>query len=232
MALVTAGPVVGQVSGRLGSNVFSRNRYGSYVRNGTIPITSTTEYALGAKARMTAATQAWQLLTAGQRLAWNQWGQSNPTVNRIGQSILLTGHAVFVGIHTRLAAGGFATILTPPMIPAPPPLITCALTADLVIAGWELVYTVATLDTNDVLWMEACVADSAGINYIENLIRFIGVSGLAEPSPYDNLTAIESRFGTLEVDNIVHLKVSVFNSVTGLLSAPLRCKATVVDTTI
>ena len=232
MALFIAGPVAGQVSGRLGSTVFAKNRYGSYIRQGTVPITSTTAFAIAAKARMTSATQAWQLLTAGQRLAWAQWGLANPTVNRLGQQIHLTGHAAFVGIYCRLTAGAFATITTPPMIPAPPPLITCTLTADLIIAGWELVYTVATLDTNDVLWMEAAVVDSAGINYIENLVRFIGVSGAAEASPYDNLTAIEARFGTLEVDNIVHLKVYVLNSLTGLLSAPLRCQATVVDTTV
>lgn len=232
MALIRPGGIVGQISGRIGGNVYSHNRYGSYIRNGTIPVTSTTSYALAAKARMTGGTQAWQLLTPGERLAWNEWAAQNPVVNRLGQSVLLTGHAAFVGPFCRLVAAGAATITTPPLVPAPPPLLTCSLVADLVTEGFLLTFTATPLDTNNVLWIEACVVDSTGINYIENLIRFVGVSAAAQASTFDPLTLIEARFGTLEVDNIVQLKVSVFNTLTGLLSAPLRCGDTVVDTTV
>lgn len=231
MALFIAGPVAGQVSGRVGSVVFAKNRSGSYIRQGTVPITSTTEYAIAAKARMTGATQSWQLLSAGQRLAWSEWALANPTVNRLGQQIHLTGHAAFVGIFCRLTAGAFGTITTPPLIPAPPPLTTCSLAADIGPGAFEITFTATPLDTYDVLWIEACVVDSAGINYIENLLRFIGVSSSAQATGFDPMALIEARFGTLEVGNIIQLKVYVLTATTGLLSAPLRCQATVIDTT-
>jgi len=232
MALFIAGPVAGQVSGRIGSTVFAKNRSGSYIRQGTVPITSTTSYAMAAKARMTAATQAWQLLTAGQRLAWAEWANANPTVNRLGQQIHLTGHAAFVGIFCRLTAAALSTLTTPPILPAPAPLVTCTFDADIGPGDFDLTYTATPLGAAEYLWLEACVVDSAGINFVQNLKRFIGISAAAQASPFEQQSLVEARFGTLEVDNIVHMFVYTFSSVTGLLSAPLRVQATVVDTTV
>lgn len=230
MALFVAGAVVGQVSGRVGSNVFAKNRYGSYVRNGTVPITSTTSYATAAKARMTGATQAWQGLTAGQRQAWTEWAAANPVLNRVGQQIHLTGHAAYVGNRCRLIAAGQAAISSPPTIAAPAPLLTLTGTWDIGLGNFEITYTATPLGAAEYLWIDACVTRSPGINYVENLMRFIGVSAAAQASPFDSQTLVEARLGTLIVDDIVTLYVSVFSSASGLLSAPLRVRGTVVST--
>lgn len=232
MALIRPGGLVGQISGRLGGDVYSHNRYGQYVRTGTNPITSTTSYALAAKARMTATSQGWQSLSAALKLAWNAWATTNPTINRLGESIHLTGHAAYVGINTRLLACGVAGITAPPIEPAPLPLVSLTLVADIGPGDFEFTYTATPLGANDYLWVKACVLDSTGINYVENYLRLVGVSAAAQESPFDPQTLIEARFGTVAVDQIIVGSVSVFDSVTGQLSAPLRCQATVVDTTV
>jgi len=232
MALIRPGGLVGQISGRLGGDVYSHNRYGQYVRAGSNPVTSTTSYALAAKARMTSVTQGWQSRTAAQKLAWNAWATTNPTINRLGESIHLTGHAAYVGINTRLLSCGVVQITTPPIEAAPAPLATLSLAADIGPGVFEFAYTTTPLAAADYLWINACVLDSTGINYVENYLRLVGVSAAAQASPFDPQTLIEARFGAVAVDQIIVATVSVFDSLTGQLSAPLRCQATVVDTTV
>lgn len=230
MALVKLGPMVGQASGRLGAIVFARNRYGAYSRNGSIPITSTTPYALEAKARMTAASQAWQNLDPADKLAWNAWAQSNPTTNKLGDSIILTGAAAYIGIACRLAVAGEAALDTPPIAPAPAPLTSLTLSADIGIGTFDLAYTATPLGATEKLWVLACSTDSKGINFVANMLRFVGLSAAAQASPFDIQTEIETRFGSLAVGQVVHVSVYVFDTATGQLSAPLRNSAEVVET--
>lgn len=231
MALIRTGGVVGQISGGLGGDVFSRNRYGSYVRARTVPITSTTEAAMSAKARMTIATQAWQGLSAARKLSWKEWGLNNPTINRIGQQIHLTGHASYVGVKIRTLIAGTGAINDPPITPAPYGLESLSLAADIGPGNFAFTFGQTPLGATQYLWIEAAVADSPGINYIENIKRYVGISAAAQATGYDPQAQIEAVFGALVVDNVVHCLVSVFDSANGQLSAPLRCQATVVDTT-
>lgn len=230
MALVRTGGEVGQISGRIGAHVWSHNRYGSYVRQGTIPVTSTTEHALAAKARLTAASQAWQSLSAPRKLSWNAWAAQNPTLNRLGQSIILTGHAAYVGLYARLESIQIGHKDDPPIDPPPAPLTGLTVTADVGAGDVALVYTPTPMVVPENLYIEACVVTSQGINFIQNFIRLIGRSGAAEPSPFDIETIVEDRFGTLQVDQILHVIVAVCDTSTGLLSAPRRAKATVITT--
>lgn len=232
MALIRTSGLVGQISGRIGANVWSHNRYGMYVRQGTIPITSTTEAAIAAKTRLAQATQLWQGYAASRRLAWKQWALNNPTLNRLGQSIQLTGHAAFVGVYCRSQLSAIGIIEDPPVLPADPPLFVLTLAADIGPGDFAFAFTATPTGADSVLWIRAAVCDSAGINYIENILRWVGVSGVAEATGYDPQAQIEAVFGALEVGNIVHAVVSVYNKTTGLLSAPMRCQATVVDTTV
>jgi hypothetical protein len=226
----TPGPMVSAVSGSVGGQTFSRNRGGQYVRARAIPITSTTTYALAAKARLSTASSAWQGLTAGERQAWAQWANANPVVNTLGNSITLTGQQGFVGNHTRLSLAGVATLTTPPIIPAPISLTTATQDGDIGTGDVDLTFAASPLGAAEYLWMRAAVTNSAGINYIQNLLRFIGVSGAAASTPYDNQAQIESRLGTLVVGQTLHVEASVFSSVSGLLSQPIKTSVVITTT--
>ena len=232
MALIRPGGLVGQISGRLGGDVFSHNRYGQYVRAGTNPVTSTTSYALAAKAHMTSATQSWQGLTAAQKLAWNAWSTTNPTLNRLGETIHLTGHAAFVGLNARILAIPTGIQTDPPIVSAPTPLISLSLTADIGPGAFEFAYNATPLPATQRLWIKACVLDSTGINYVENYLRLIGTSASEQASPFDPQTLLQARFGELQVGQIIVATVSVIQIEDGQLSAPLRVQATVIDTTV
>lgn len=224
------GAIVGQLSGRLGPAVASHNRYGSYFRAGTIPVTSTTEYAIAAKARLTAASQAWQGLTEPQRAAWIHYGQQNPIVNRIGEAKEPTGHAAFVGIYSRMHLDSLTPLTEPPIDPPSAPLTSIELVADIGLGGVNLTFAPTPTEADEKIWLLACKTNSHGIKFVENYKRFVATSELAEESPWDIQAVIEARIGALVVDQVLTVFAAIFDTVTGQLSGFLRASAIVEET--
>jgi hypothetical protein len=229
-AIFTLGPLAGAVSGSIGGTTFSHNRGGSYMRRRAIPVVSTSPAALAAKNRLAAGSQAWQTLTDGQRLAWTEWSNENPSVNALGNQITLTGHQSFVGNHSRQLNAGTATLTAPPIVVAPDPLISLTASFDIGIGDFDIVFTATPIGAAELLWLVVSVHNSPAINYVENIKRFVGVSTAAQASPFDSQALIEAKFGTLVVGQHVDIFAHVFSSDTGLLSTALRVNGTVVST--
>ena len=228
--LVVYGGAVGQASGRLGADVASKNRYGSYWRKGTAPITSTTPRALQAKARFAECSQAWQLLTAAQMEAWKQWAQTNPVLNRLGQTVTLTGHAAYIGMNTRLVRLSIPKIDDPPVIPAPAPLLTLSFNADIGAGDVEAVFAPTPTGASEGLSVWGCVTESAGINYIGNLLRHMTYTAAAQTTPFNLEAQFAAQFGTLQVGQIAHVACGIIDRDNGQVSGLHRAKATVVST--
>jgi len=230
MALITPGPLAGQISGRIGSAVFSHNRGGPYVRNGTIPTLVTSEAAINAKGRLSAQSQAWDNLTIAQRLAWLEWARSNPVTNRLGSQVTIAGNAAFVGINTRLALAGDTLLTDPPIADPPLALVSLTPTLDIGAGNFELAYTATPLVAAIKLWVRLVVLNNPAVNYVENLLRTLVVSAAAQASPLDIEAATVARFGTLSVGQKVVARVHTFDTATGLLSAPIQAEGLIVTT--
>lgn len=230
MAKYVPGPLISEFRGKLGGIVGTRNRYGAVIRVWVKPVVSTTEYATNAKARLGAATQAWQALTGAQKLAWTEFAASRPVIGALGEQQILTGHVAYVGVRTRMALAGVALLTDPPVGTPPLPLTSLTLTADIGAGDVEVAYTATPLAATEQLWIEACAVSSSGINYITNLLRWITTSPGAAASPYVFQAPLEARIGALQVGMTCHVMVSVFDNATGLLSAPLRDRVLVTTT--
>ena len=230
MAIFTAGIAVGQISGRVAGNIFSHNKGGPYIRNGTIPTTSTTPDALAAKSRLSAASQAWQALTADQRLGWKTFSMNNPAVNALGKSIYLTGHQWFVKCATRLTQIGEAMPTIAPADVGPLGLVSLTATCDIGAGDVELAFTATPTGADDVIRVFAFVADSAGVNFVKNQLRYIGKSTAAQASPVNIETELYAKFGTPQVGQYLHVSCDVIDDETGLVSAPISDKVIVTTT--
>lgn len=222
--------MIGAASGSVGGQTASRNRYGAYFRTRAVPVASTTNPALQAKARLAAASQAWGGLTDAQRLSWRTWAATNPVTDALGQSQILSGHAAFCGIYTRVDISGGTVFDDPPVVAAPDALLTLSATYDIGAGTSELTYTTTPLAAGCKLYIQAAVVDSPGISYVQNLLKLVGFSAAAQASGFDYQTLVESRFGTLLVGQVLHLQVSVIDTATGLLSAPRIVSGTIVTT--
>lgn len=227
MAKFTSGSIIGQITGSVGGSTYSRNRYGQYIRQRVKPVVSTTPYAQAAKGRLATVSRAWSALSDAQRAAWVAWAQNNPVIDVLGHSQILSGHAAYVMLNARLNLSGDAAISLPPIGRAPDALATLAVAAAAGAGTVGLTYTATPLGAGQKLWVSGCVVSSAGITYVKNLLREFTISAAAQASPLAAGVAFVARFGTMTAGQKVTIYASVFDSATGLISAPLRADATV-----
>ena len=226
MAKTRLGVMVGGASGALGSTVFSRNRYGTYVRLWAKPTLSTTAYAQAAKNTLAAMSQRWAGLTAIQKLAWETWAQENPVVDRLGDKRVLTGHTAQVQINARLDKIG-ASLLDLPPVGDPPDSLTSFSFAWTIGAPDTCILTFAAtpLPANTHLWVYGCKSGSTGRTYVENWMRQFYISPAAQATGVDIYSEFEARFGDVQAGETVFLRAFVIDDLTGLLSGALDASA-------
>ena len=222
MAIITPGPLAAAVSGSIGGTTFSHNRGGPYVRNRSIPTDPNTQSQQNVRSILATQSASWADQTDAIRAAFGNWAVQNPVINALGRSILLSGQQAFVQLNSRLALNGDTLLTAPPIINAPDGLETLVLDADIGVGDVDLTFTATPTGANVKLWILAAVINSAGVKYVRNRLRFIGVSGLAEASPFVIQTLVEDKFGVLVNGQTLHVRVATFDQTTGLLSVGLE----------
>jgi hypothetical protein len=230
MAKIRLGGMAAQASGSMGGIVYSRNRYGAYIRARSIPTKSMTPFALAAKARMATISAGFQGLTGAQKAAWQEWALVNMKTDVFGEKQPLTAAAAYNGINVRRSLLSLAPLAVPPLVVAPNALKTLSLTGDIGAGAFGAVFTATPLGANELLWIKACVVDSPGISYVQNLLKLVDFSSSAQASPYDFQGALEARCGTLQVGQTLHAEISVCSTATGLLSQPMRASVVLTST--
>lgn len=230
MAIFTPGIAIGQISGRVGGSVFSRNRGGAYVRNGSIPATVVTEKALNAKSYLSLASQAWVALTAAQRLSWNTWAASKTVTNRLGRSISLNGQQWYVGLNARLLAAAQSQITAPPTDAAPAGVTITSLTVDTGAPGCKIVFAPTPTAAGNALWVRAACVPSASITNVQNLLTTIDITAGAQASPLDIAAGLEAAFGPITAGLSYHVEVRVLDLSTGLVSGRVLAKTVAITT--
>jgi len=126
MAKIKLGALAQDARGSLAGTTFSRNRFGSYVRQKVSPIQPRTERQLEQRATFTEASQLWRTLTDAQRALWASWAGNHPIVNVFGDAQSMTALNAFIRVSTVRALVGFAPITSPPADQAPGPLAEVA----------------------------------------------------------------------------------------------------------
>jgi hypothetical protein len=91
--------IVGTLSGKLNGTVYSHNKGGAYIRKLGIPTNPTTARQTAMRTLMSTNSRAWNGLTVAQRAAWALYAVANPVINRLGDSITLSGIAAFNRIN-------------------------------------------------------------------------------------------------------------------------------------
>ncbi len=96
-----------EISGALGGVVGSRNRGGLYLRARAVPVNPNTPFQVEVRTIFGQLNGLWgSLLTDIQRAAWEVYAENVSVVNRIGETIFLTGKGHYVRANTaRVQAG-------------------------------------------------------------------------------------------------------------------------------
>ena len=225
MAIFIPGVAVSQASGRVGGTIFSRNRGGAYMRNGSMPVTVTTPYAQAIKGITAAQSQAWAATTDAIREQWREWATQNPVINRLGQSRTLSGHQAYIQINARLVYAGFAAITSPPVGAAPAAVAPGAVTWDSSPLKLTVAFAASPAPAGIAVQTYAYLADSPGVRYVRNRLALIQTSAAAATTPLDILSDVTERFGPPQEGQTLHVGMRALDSTTGLVSGILYTSA-------
>ena len=101
MARITGGGMIGELSGKLGGNVFARNRGGAYIRQYVMPIDPATLAQLNARNKFGESSSSYHALTPGQKAGWQNFANSvfNPKTGRMG---VPSGFNAFVSLQNSI----------------------------------------------------------------------------------------------------------------------------------
>jgi len=116
MALVVL-PEGTQISGSAGGTTWSHNRYGAYKRNRSVPVNPNTDRQVAVRNAVRSITIAWQtILTQVQRDAWDTYAANVSWLNKLGQTVHLTGLNHFIRSNTPRVQNAIARVDAAPVI--------------------------------------------------------------------------------------------------------------------
>lgn len=90
------GAMTGTMSGSLGGVTASHNRGGQYLRQRVVPTNPNTTPQAAVRSYMGSSNSTWQMLTDSDRALWNNYAANVPTVDSLGQELVLTGQQMFI----------------------------------------------------------------------------------------------------------------------------------------
>ena len=132
--LIKLGDVVGQASGSLRSSTYSHNRFGAYIRNRTIPVNPQSARQSTVRTLMQTLTALWgSTLTTEQRAQWATYGANVAFLNRLGETIHLTGLNHYLRSNVPRLIAGLTRVDAGPVVYALPETdetVTFSFTAD------------------------------------------------------------------------------------------------------
>lgn len=232
MAKIKLGGLAQDVRGSLNGTVFSRNRGGAYVRTKVSACQPITAFNSAARAIFKAVAQYWSAtLTDAQRATWEAFAALHPYTNVFGDSILLSGIAMFEACNRRIRQVGEPWIEDPPatFVVEDLGLLTAVITA----AGG--VPTVATIEVGGTMYAPTGLyifstvpgawtrkAQRADYRLVNNPTT--GLYASLEDFAADLITRFPDAVWTAA--QFVHLRIQALDPLTGAASAPVAMKVT------
>lgn len=162
MALIKS-TILAQISGSINGTTFAHNQGGAYARNRSMVSNPRTDRQEQVRTAMTSLSKMWGAsLTEAQRADWRAYGGAVSVVNRVGDTIQLSGIAAFNRVNLfRVGTLGESVTMDPPALPGTgsgdtiPALISTAFTNDATQITADITTSVAATDYGFVVWYSA-----------------------------------------------------------------------------
>lgn len=107
----TSGILAGELSGKAGNMVASRNRYGGYFRAMVIPVNPNSPRQAAIRNAFSQLTAHWnQSIDDDARSGWNTYASNTPLSGNNGVAQVVTGFNMFIRSNTARIAAGLAIL--------------------------------------------------------------------------------------------------------------------------
>lgn len=230
MAKIKFGMMMTDARGKLGGQVFSKNRSGAYVRTKVTPVNPRTASQQANRALLGNLSSQWSALTDTQRSAWNSAVESWQKTNVFGDLQKPTGKNLFTGLNKNvLNLFEDSTVMLLP--PAKAEMVTLRIvnsTFSVSTTGQFLVAFEGTEITGKTVRVRATPPLSAGTTYVKNKLRDLGTSYAidAEGGILIN-SAYVAKFGTAPASANIWIEVAEVQE-NGQIGVPVLYKVDVV----
>jgi len=225
---IKLGSNIADARGKLNGHVFSKNRYGNYVRNKVTPVNPSTAFQTAVRNRLAGISVLWSALTAAQHAAWNSAVGSYGKTNIFGDVVNPSGKTLHQKLNNELLITGTAAISTPP-VPVGVDAFTSVSVAIAAGAATAVLTYAPAIAADHKVKLFATPGVSAGVSFVKSEYRLIDVIATADASPLDIKAAYIARFGDLPAaGRKVFVKVVQVNTVTGQAGIALTASTIVI----
>lgn len=201
--------------------VFSKNRYGGYVRTKVTPVNPETDYQAQARQRLSNLSSSWRGLTDSQRKQWRDAAQDFPIIDIFGNPQQLAGNALFIQLNTNLLIAGQSTIDSPPLPEAIPNLFITGVSADTSSPAYDISVSENSDPSGFVCAVYTTGNVGPGIKFVKNRLRLLGTISIST-GVIDALSDFNSRFGNLIAGQRVSAQVRLISKTTGQAGIPAQ----------
>lgn len=216
MAKIKFSVAISDARGKVGGNVFSRNKAGAYLRTFVKPTNPSTPAQQVIRNRVQSLVTSWRALTDPIRLAWNNAAQNFPQTNKMGETFYLTGQQLFTKFNSNLLAGGEAVSSAAPMNSTQSVIAITDLTVSTGV--FDVTIDVATIPATTFVTARATDGISAGrSNAFRSQYRQVGEAPTAAANVIDLATDFEAVFGAIsgKVGQKVFVEILTVDIVSG-----------------
>lgn len=223
MAKIKFGMMMTDARGKLGGQVFSKNKSGSYVRTKVTPTNPRTAKQMASRSILGTLSAGWNALTLAQVTAWNKAVDQWAKTDIFGDLKNPTGKNLFVSLNKNLLGIGEDVINLPPNKQEMLDLSALAVTYDAVANE----FTVTGLQASGTGYYQVMASPvvPTGVNYVKNKLRVVGRALSTETTASvldDNYTA---TFGSAPIANRVFVQIR-FIGLNGQAGAPVMVRVT------
>lgn len=181
MAIIKVGSLISDIKGLVGGLIFARNKGGLYVKNFATPINPQTTRQTDVRNDFATLVDDWQSRLIGlERTAWNDYGENNPVLNRLGELINISGLNWFIKLNAlRLQAS--LTVVDDPPIGSSTGVPDTTLSVDDIDLGGASIDVGFNVALNwvgtdgDAMAVFAPAIQGQGIETFKRTLRFVGI---------------------------------------------------------
>lgn len=210
MAKIKFGAMMVDASGKLGGQVFSKNRGGAYIRTKATPLNPQTTAQMAIRGIFASISSAWSGLTEESRQSFNNLVSSYARTDIFGDLRNPSGKNLFQRLNQNLVISGQAQITVcgePQEVPFANLLFVSGNVSDT-----NLVASCAgdALGSKLVFW--ATPGLSQGTKFVKNKLRQISVQDGSASADYDIWADYLVKFGTPVAGANIYVGVRVINA--------------------
>ena len=198
MAKIKFGMMMTDARGKLGGQVFSKNRAGAYVRTKVTPVNGRTVAQMFNRNILGSLSAGWNGLTQSQINAWNEAVSDWQKTDVFGDLKKPTGKNLYTSLNKNLLQSAQSPITVPAEKMEIPIITATGVVVDETASTLTLT-GLASVPADVVLQIRATEAIPTGVAYIKNRLRVISNVATGAITPATLFTAYEAKFGAVTV---------------------------------